>query len=373
MLRHHSPGVRLTLQTSFIHGEVLARASTMTTLPHRQPLRDLPDRILRDSLQHPDNLRALVEAVVPDLAPGFDFSRLNPLEREFPLDDWRRRESDLAFEVPFRSGAEARQALVFVLIEHQSGSDPWMPLRLLYAVVLYWERHWKRWEDAAAPKPSVALPPVLPIVLHTGLRPWDTHRSIRELMADLPELHPFVPAWQPLFWHLRDHTPEQLLSSTREWLHVLGVLRARDEAAERFAQVFAEAVRQLQPLCHTDHRRWYDLLRILLTWVAWRRPRPERQALTDLAAASQTEAARQVEIEQMSSQLGQTLEEWMQEREQLAELRTTRRLLVALLTDRFGQLPEDLAGRIEASADLERLQAAVRGVYRIRGLEELQL
>jgi hypothetical protein len=64
------------------------------------PLRDLPDRAIRQSLRHPEHLRALMEQAVPDLADGFDYPRARLIDREFPLDDWRRREADLPFEIP---------------------------------------------------------------------------------------------------------------------------------------------------------------------------------------------------------------------------------------------------------------------------------
>jgi hypothetical protein len=41
------------------------------------------------------NLRAFLHQAVPALAGGFGCERGRLLEREFPLDDWRRREADL--------------------------------------------------------------------------------------------------------------------------------------------------------------------------------------------------------------------------------------------------------------------------------------
>jgi len=70
------------------------------------PLRDLPDRIIRESLKHPANLRAFLSRTVPDLAGSFDCDRARLLDREFPLEDWRRREADLPFEIPYRVGAD---------------------------------------------------------------------------------------------------------------------------------------------------------------------------------------------------------------------------------------------------------------------------
>ena len=63
--------------------------------PSSEAPRDLADRVIRQALQHPANLRAFLHQAVPALAGGFDCERGRLLEREFPLDDWRRREADL--------------------------------------------------------------------------------------------------------------------------------------------------------------------------------------------------------------------------------------------------------------------------------------
>src|SRR6187397_1069285 len=107
------------------------------------PLHDFPDRAIRRLLEHPHNLRDLITAVVPDLAAHFDFERVEVLPTRFLLDDWRRRESDLLFRIPYAadtSAAADEPVLGCVLIEHQSEPDPRMPLRTLLYVVLYWER-----------------------------------------------------------------------------------------------------------------------------------------------------------------------------------------------------------------------------------------
>jgi hypothetical protein len=100
--------------------------------PSSEAPRDLADRVIRQALQHPANLRAFLHQAVPALAGGFDCERGRLLEREFPLDDWRRREAGLPFEAPYRLGDKELWALVYVLIEHQSGEDP-VPMACLGA------------------------------------------------------------------------------------------------------------------------------------------------------------------------------------------------------------------------------------------------
>ena len=106
------------------------------------PLHDFPDRAFRLLLSQPANLREVVEHVAPALVAKFDFERSRQLDRELPLPDWRRREADLLFLVPFQETKE-KSALVCVLLEHQSRQDPSMPLRTLLYAVLFWEREWR--------------------------------------------------------------------------------------------------------------------------------------------------------------------------------------------------------------------------------------
>ena len=91
-------------------------------------LHDFPDRSIREELEHPENLRDLLSDVLPNLAAGFDYNRVERLPRDFLLEDWRGRESDLLFRIPYRTAEGEQWVLVCVLIEHQSTADPRMPL-----------------------------------------------------------------------------------------------------------------------------------------------------------------------------------------------------------------------------------------------------
>jgi hypothetical protein len=58
------------------------------------------------------------------------------------------------------------------------------------------------------------------------------------------------------------------------------------------------------------------------------------------------------------------------ERGQMLAARDTLRMQ---LTERFGPLPEELAARIEATEELERLRKALRQVVHIQSLSELEV
>ena len=67
------------------------------------------------------------------------------------------------------------------------------------------------------------------------------------------------------------------------------------------------------------------------------------------------------------------IEEGMEKGLVKGQLLNARTLLRELLEDRFAPLPEELIERINASTDLERLQAAFRQALRLKNLAELRL
>lgn len=334
------------------------------------PIRDFADRVIRTALQYPQHLQGLLQQAVPELADGFDCQQARLLDREFPLDDWRRREADLPFEIPYRLGETAGAALVVVMLEHQSDTDPLMPLRLLYFAATYWDREWRQWETSAKPRQPLKLRPILPLVFYTGPTPWGSNRTLAELL-DIPQVfHQFAPIWRPVFWNLSDQTPEGLLASANAWLQTLAVIRAEYAEATTFQQIFAETIKQLQQLSTTEPVRWYDLMRVVLTWAMWRRPQPERDSLLGLAGKQHANTDKQKEIESMTQKLGATMVDIAREEGQLI---ASRQNLCLILVERFGSLPDEVRQRIERITALERLQEIIRQGLRIHSLDELNI
>ena len=273
-----------------------------------EPPRDLADRMVRQALRHPANLRAFLHQAVPELADGFDYDRCRLLDREFPLEDWRRREADLPFEVPYRLGDEELWALVYVLLEHQSAEDPAMPLRLLLLRGPVLGAAVAGVGTAGGPaKGPLRLSPVLPLVLYTGAGPWENNRTLHDMLGEPAEFHGFVPQWGPLFWELGQQTPESLLESGDEWQQVLAVLRAQGQPAPDFERVFVEAMRRLEALASRDHVRWCELMQIVLSWAQARRPVPEREALRAAGLAALIDANRQKEVASMGQTIGEAI------------------------------------------------------------------
>jgi hypothetical protein len=136
--------------------------------------------------------------------------------------------------------------------------------------------------------------------------------------------------------------------------------------------------------------RWYELLRLVLSWGLYRRPAAEKDDLVAAAQASQHSAEHRLEVGTMSDVLWQTWPQKVAEEsrarglaEGLAEGRVegraegqllkSREILRRLLERRFGALPEGLVQQIEACTDGEALQAGLDQVVGIGSLEEFRL
>ena len=113
----------------------------------------------------------------------------------------------MLFEIPYRLSDREEWALVCILLEHQTKADWRTPLITLIYAALYWEWQLRQWEEKNKPKPDFLLRPILPVVLHTGSRPWNTVKTLRDLLVGPAVFRPFLPDWQPLFWELAQHRP----------------------------------------------------------------------------------------------------------------------------------------------------------------------
>jgi hypothetical protein len=131
------------------------------------------DAVFRHVLGEPTNAASQLRAVLPDaLADRLDLDRLTRVSGSFVDATLQWRHSDLLFTVPLAG----REALVYVLIEHQSSADPLMPFRMLRYVVRIWDRYLTEHPGAAR------LPAVIPLVVHHNRRPWTSPVQLLDLL-----------------------------------------------------------------------------------------------------------------------------------------------------------------------------------------------
>ena len=123
--------------------------------------------------------------MVQDLLRGFaardwsgdlDLASLTPLPASFVSRDLRQRHGDLVWRVRFK---DDRWLYVVLLLEFQSAVDRSMAVRMLtYTGLLYQ----KLIADGVL-REHGGLPPVLPVVIYNGRRPWTAPADVSALIA----------------------------------------------------------------------------------------------------------------------------------------------------------------------------------------------
>jgi hypothetical protein len=142
----------------------------MSTAPH--------DALFKAVFSSPEHARGALRPVMPAaMAEALNWSTLTPQPSSFVDPALKSLHTDLLYMAAWRGGAEAP---VYLLFEHQSSSDRWMPLRLLRYMVRIWEHWLKDHQDATV------LPAVVPIVLYHGDERWSAARAFDALL-DVPE------------------------------------------------------------------------------------------------------------------------------------------------------------------------------------------
>ena len=195
----------------------------------------------------------LRELLPPRIAEAISWEHLSDSSGSFvdiTLDD---SHCDLLFSTRLRTG---EPAFLYLLLEHQSTSDPAMPLRGLSYQVRIWERFRKD-------ERGTWLPPIIAAVISHAPGGWTTPRSLAEMFDPSVMAVPGVDALVPQFsliiddlahrtdeelrqrslaafpklalWLLRDaHDPLRMLHSFDGWAPtMLDVLRASN-GADRF-------------------------------------------------------------------------------------------------------------------------------------------
>jgi predicted transposase/invertase (TIGR01784 family) len=184
----------------------------MPTSPH--------DRLFKKTFELPENAAGELQAVLPaPLVAAIDWSTLRLEPGSFVDDDAREHHTDLLFSAVVRE----TRAYVYILFEHQSSPDPWMPLRMLG----YLHRIWARLRNEGAAR----LPLVVPFILHNGERGWTVARSLGELFDADEELwataRPYVPDFALLIDDLVKVPEADLLQRTMTSLARLTVWALR--------------------------------------------------------------------------------------------------------------------------------------------------
>mgnify|MGYP002784331607 CR=1 FL=1 len=152
------------------------------------------DGLFRATFGNVEVARSHLAGLLPGrLAEGIDWSTLAVAPASFVDDALAQDHADILYTVSL----EGEPALLYLVLEHQSQADPWMPLRLLHYVASVW----KRWLTER-PEGARWAPPVVAVVLHHSREGWRRAPELASVFS--PETQALLGDLLPRFRFLLD-------------------------------------------------------------------------------------------------------------------------------------------------------------------------
>ncbi len=322
---------------------------SVTKFPH--------DALFKSVFQNPMHAAAELRYVLaPAVVDAIDWDTLELKSGEYVDEALADQHSDLLFSA--RAGDD--EVLVYLLFDHQSTSDPAMPLRLLG----YMHRIWSRWHEA---NPADALPFIVPALLSQVDGGWTSHRRFSEMFAKAgprvlaqlqPEFEFFVDdlalvsndelhkrALDALpkvaLWLLRDvRTGHQLFASMKAWVPLLDAVFSAPNGRDA-------VIRLLKYVAHASDELQYEKFRDKLGQLS-----PSAEALTMTIAK---------ELEARGIAKGRV--------EGIAEGKVASLLLI--LESRDVHVPKEVAARLSVITDSDELDRLLRRAVTIETADGL--
>jgi predicted transposase/invertase (TIGR01784 family) len=138
------------------------------------------DTLYKQLFAHPEIVRDLLAGFLrADWARALEVDAFERVNASYVSDSGKARHGDVVWRA--RIGGE--WVYVYILLEFQTRPDRWMALRMqVYVGLLY--------QDLVAQRrlsKHGKLPPILPIVLYRGRKPWNAATVLADLMLPAPD------------------------------------------------------------------------------------------------------------------------------------------------------------------------------------------
>ena len=139
------------------------------------------DKLFRASMQYPEVARDFLDTHLPaDIKNKIDFKSIITCPNTFIDEELKLTQSD----VLLKSNIEGKEGYIYILVEHQSKPDPFMPFRLLKYMIKIWDYH----QSHAKQKNGLPFPAIFPMVFYAGKNTYNAPKAIWELCGDQSDL-----------------------------------------------------------------------------------------------------------------------------------------------------------------------------------------
>ena len=328
------------------------------------------DNAYKHLFSHPQAVRDLLRGFVQeDWVALLDFDTLEKVSGSYVSDDLRDREDDVIWRIRMQGamgvgegvgagGArqEAEWVYVYLLLEFQSSVDAFMAVRILTYIGLLYQDLIKSGQIKADSGRSAKLPPVFPLVLYNGVRPWSAERELEQLIEPVPAS---LGAYRPrLRYFLMDEgrlSESSLNQSDNAIASLVQIERTLDPM--QLAPLVEKLANQLKAPQNAELRRAFAVWinRVVLRRFNPKGDLPETQDLPEVQHMIEERIDSWSEqILQQGVQQGVLL--GMQQGKLEGKLEGQAQLLRRFLVRRFGVLPAGVEAQISA-ASLEQMES----------------
>ncbi len=336
-------------------------------------IREFNDRGAKWLLESPQNVEGLIAVVAADIYKHLDFSRMKRLPTSLIPATLRKQEADLIFRIPFRTveGESEREILIFLLVEHQSKPDPLMGFRLLYYMVLIWDQQRTEWQEKKIPQEEWNFLPIIPVVFYTGAETWDTPLTLASMM-DLPDtLKRFVPQFDTLLLNLKESKPEDLVATGHPFGWLLRVIQKEKASRQELETALDEAIEHLAGLAEEQQEAWEKAMTFLLLLLYHRRPAKETEELSAKIRDQVVSGEMKGVNEMLKSWAEEALETGIETGIQRGILKDKQDVMIVLMTEKFGEVPESVKERVRRLKDTEALDRHLKSLIHADSLEAM--
>lgn len=280
---------------------------------------------------------------------AFDLSTLEPVKSDFISSEHQKRDSDAVWRLRLteRVAQSVEWAYVYIQLEFQSKPQRFMAVRALNYLCMLYEGLANRGEVSRDGR----LPPVLPIVLYNGSRPWRKPVSLEELIAPAPKaFKAYLPTFKFLLidegqWPKEDLDPSGNPASA---LFSLEQARQNEEVLTGVRHLFQSTQGPSMESLRSDMVKW--LMRSLLPLRF-----PDQDPL---------------ELLENQNMLAETVKEWTTEWLAQGREEGLRETLTRLLRTKFGESASEFDARL-AGADESTLSLWIDRLLVASSLEEV--
>jgi predicted transposase/invertase (TIGR01784 family) len=130
------------------------------------------DKLVKKLLSNPATTRDILSLYLPEEVLAIaDLNNLE-LQRDTFIDDEHRA---YAVDLLYKTTLHDQEGYIWILLEHQRKSDPWMPVRLFKYIAIIWDHLRKTTK-------SRLIPLIYPVVIYNGNEPYAHSLNLSDLI-----------------------------------------------------------------------------------------------------------------------------------------------------------------------------------------------